>query len=311
MPRVVYLVFGTSTPRGGHKMALRHVETLRTLGFDAVTWMPPDAPLPAWLGHRAPVQHGGAFRADDVLVLPEDALNAMRWLAGSPQRKVIFCQNHFYAASQGISLLSSEEARPYRDVMACSRTSAQWLARFVHHDTIEVVPAFADERLFASADKALLIACAPSKRQLEFRAVQTMIPRLHTSLHPWRWAVIKDKSEVEVAAVMGQATIFLSLSRFEGLGMTTLEAMAAGCLIVGFTGLGGREYARPTNGFWVGEDDVEACAEALARAMVLVEAGQPMVDHMRAAARAAAADYTYAKFLTALEAFWSRRVPRT
>ncbi len=78
-----------------------------------------------------------------------------------------------------------------------------------------------------------------------------MLRRLHTSAAPWRWAVIQNKSEAEVAAIMGQAAIFLSLSRFEGLGMTTLEAMASGCLVVGFTGIGGREYASRTNGFWV------------------------------------------------------------
>ena len=310
MPRIVYLVLGTGTPRGGHKMALRHVEALRGMGFDAVAWMQEGAPVPAWLAHTAAVQSGGNFRDDDVIVFPEDALNAMRQFGGLPQRKVVFCQNHIYAATQGVALLAGDEARRFDDFMACSETAALWLARFVHHRTIEVVPAFADERLFTPVDKIPSVACSPGKRPLEFRAIQTMLPRLHAGRLPWRWSVIQDRSEAEVAAIMGEATIFLSFNRFEGLGITVLEAMASGCLMVGFTGLGGREYARPTNGLWVGEDDVEACAEALARAMALVEAEQPAVGRMRAAARAAAGDYTYARFLVALDAFWSRRVER-
>ena len=310
MSRIVYLVLGTGTPRGGHKMALRHVESLRDMGFDAVAWMPENAPVPAWLGHAAPVQSGGEFRRDDVVVFPEDAAGAMRQFGMLPQRKVVFCQNHFYAASQGVGLLPQDEAQRYGDYMACSQTAANWLARFMPHRSIEVVPAFADERFFKPAAKTLSIACSPGKRPLEFRAIQTMLRRLHTGTAPWRWAVIQDKSESEVAAIMGEATIFLSLSRLEGLGMTTLEAMASGCVVVGFTGLGGLEYAVPTNGFWIEEDDVVACAEALARAMALVEGEQAVLARMRAAARATASRYSHARFLAALDAFWSDRVTR-
>ena len=228
--------------------------------------------------------------------------------AALPQRRVVFCQNHFYAASQGIGRLTQDEAARFDDYMACSQTVANWLSRFMPHRSIEVVPAFADERLFAPATKTLSIACSPTKRPLEFVAIQTMLRRLNVSRSPWRWAVIQDKSEAEVAILMGQATAFLSLGRLEGLGMTTLEAMASGCLVVGFTGVGGREYATPANGFWVDEDDVVACAETLTRALTLIEAEQPIVGQMRAAARETASRYSYAHFLSALNAFWSRRM---
>ena len=308
MARIVYLILGTGTPRGGHKVALRHVEALRRMGFDAVAWLPESAPLPSWLDHDAAAQSGGPFRDDDVLVFPEDASSAMRQFAPLPQRKVVFCQNHFYAASQGVGLLPQEEALRFGDYMACSETTAQWLARFMPHHAIEIVPAFADERLFAPAPKDLSIACSPGKRPLEFRAIQTILRRIHTGRAPWRWAVIQDKSEAEVAAIMGQATLFLSLSRLEGLGMTTLEAMASGCVVVGFTGMGGLEYATATNGLWVGEDDLVACAEQLSRAMTWVEARQPAVGHMQAAARRTAAGYSHARFMSALEAFWRKRL---
>ncbi len=306
MPRIVYLVLGTGTPRGGHKVALRHVEALGRMGFDAVAWMPQGSAIPSWIDHAAALDLGSAFRDDDILVFPEDASGAMRQFGASPHRKVVFCQNHFYAASQGVGLLPPDEALRFGDYMACSRSAANWLARFMPHHAIEVVPAFADDRIFRPTDKTLSIACSPAKRPLEFRAIQTMLRRLHVGTAPWRWAVIQDKSEAEVAAIMGQASIFLSLSRLEGLGMSTLEAMASGCLVVGFTGLGGLEYATPVNGLWVGEDDVVACAESLARAMALVEARQPVVGRLQSAARATASGYGYASFASALEEFWQR-----
>jgi glycosyltransferase involved in cell wall biosynthesis len=310
MPRIVYVVLGTGTPRGGHKMALRHVETLRGLGFDAVAWIQAEAPLPSWLGHGAPIQHGGGFQADDVLVLPEDAPTGLRFFGSLPQSKVVFCQNHFSAAAAGLGPLLVEEGLRFADYIACSQTVAGWLARFMPHESIEVVPAFADERLFRPATKVLSVACAPSKRQSEFRAIQFMLRRLGQGGAGWRWCVIQDKSEAEVVAIMGEASLYLSLSRFEGLGMTTLEAMASGCIPVGFTGLGGREYATPVNGVWIEEDDVVACAEALARTMALVEAEHPAVLQMRAAAEETAGRYSHAVFATALDTFWSRRVSR-
>lgn len=311
MPRIVYLVLGTATPRGGHKVAIRHVEALRSLGFEAVAWMPEGAPVPSWLDHSAVMQIGGEFQKDDIIVFPEDATGAMGHFAETPHQRVVFCQNHFYAASQGIGLLPPDEIHRYRDYIACSQTAANWLARFMPHRSIEVVPAFADERIFKPASKTLSIACSPAKRPLEFRAIQTMLRRLYTGSSVWRWAVIKDKPEAEVADLLGQASIFLSLSRMEGLGITTLEAMASGCLVVGFTGIGGLEYASPINGLWVGEDDVVACAESLSRAMELVDMKQPVAEQMRSAARETAAGYSYALFLQRLEAYWTPLVRAT
>jgi hypothetical protein len=38
--------------------------------------------------------------------------------------------------------------------------------------------------------------------------------------------------------------------------MPALEAMASGCVVVGFTGMGGDEYAAADNGVWLACDDV-------------------------------------------------------
>jgi hypothetical protein len=58
---------------------------------------------------------------------------------------------------------------------------------------------------------------------------------------------------------------------------------AAGRICAGFTGVGGREFARPENGFWVPEDDCIAAADALADAADLVRAGGPALNRRREA----------------------------
>jgi glycosyltransferase involved in cell wall biosynthesis len=66
---------------------------------------------------------------------------------------------------------------------------------------------------------------------------------------------------------MRESLVFASMSCLEGLGLPPLEAMASGCLVCGFDGWGGREYARIENGLWVPDGDLESFAGAIARAL--------------------------------------------
>lgn len=80
-------------------------------------------------------------------------------------------------------------------------------------------------------------------------------------------------------------------------------------MCAGFAGLGGLEYATPANGFWVAEDDLEAAADALARAADLALAGGPPLARRLDAARETADRWSFAAFRLAIEAVWSRLAP--
>ena len=306
MTRIVYTLVGGQLPTGGHKMIVRHVEALKRMGFDAVAYVPLGESVPRWFEHEAPIQDGGEPRDSDILVIPDDAFGFLKRFAFSKHRKVVFCQNHFRAASGGVGRLTPEESRCYREFIASSKTCATWIANYFPESSIDIIPAFADERRFRPLSKEPVIACTPRKRQLELRNIMFMFSRLHRSSTRWKWAFVESATEAEVAQAFGGAGVFLSLSRLEGLGMTTLEAMLCGCVVAGFTGLGGREYATTANGFWVGEDDCESCAVALKRAVQLVEAGAPALSIMKHAAMKTAADWSYAGFLQELESYWRR-----
>ena len=62
-----------------------------------------------------------------------------------------------------------------------------------------------------------------------------------------------------------------------------LEAMASGCIVVGFHGSGGLEYATDANGIWLRPDHLEAAADALAQAVIGVEQDDKRFQDMRAA----------------------------
>jgi glycosyltransferase involved in cell wall biosynthesis len=305
MARIVYLMPASAMASGGVKVAFRHVEALAALGYDAVIRVLGGAPALTWFDHAAPVERAtGRAAPEDILVFPEDAAEVMAACAGFPNRKVVFCQNPYSAAASGVGRLAAETRGRYRNFMACSPGVALWISRYLDHDVIGTVPAFADERMFRPAAKEKVIAAIPRKRPAELRAIQHMFARLHEGAASWTWDLIEQRTEAETAAALGRASVALSLARLEGMSMSILEAMASNCLVAGFTGIGPREYTTAMNGLWVEEDDCEAAALALGRACVLAEEDEAAAHLIRHAARTTAAQWSHAHFVEALGLFW-------
>ena len=144
MSRIVYLAFPAGKITGGQKMILRHVETLRELGFEAVLRLNPGAELPAGLEQHAAVEVGADLRREDVVVVPEDAPNAMALVAQMGGRAVIFCQNQFSFAAMSPASVARfpPERRPA--VIVPGQVCAQTVRRMYPDLQVEIVRAFAD-----------------------------------------------------------------------------------------------------------------------------------------------------------------------
>jgi len=61
-------------------------------------------------------------------------------------------------------------------------------------------------------------------------------------LNDWELVAIDNMSETEVSMALRESAIFLSFSINEGFGMPPAEAMASGCIVVGYPGNGGLEF---------------------------------------------------------------------
>jgi hypothetical protein len=69
--------------------------------------------------------------------------------------------------------------------------------------------------------------------------------------------------------------------------------MASGCIIAGFHGNGGKEYATPQNGLWCEGDDWESAAKALHKATTLSIKNDPQIARMTSAAQQTASQYNF------------------
>lgn len=148
------------------------------------------------------------------------------------------------------------------------------------------------------------------------------------------WVEIHGKSQSEVAELLRGADIFLATGFPEGCPLPPLEALASGCLVVGFSGFGGWDYMRQAlpegfagrfepwwpprpdlpgetwggNGLYVADADVMAAALALEYGVELVRSRGPELARVRSEARRTAARYSLDAQKAAALTLWDRAV---
>ena len=257
---------------GGQFVNEAHVIALRQMGVRAyLLYCSPDAsvhyfataaPVLRWYPHMV-------FDPGDVVVVPEPWKPGLEYFASQPCLKVVHCQNPFYMF-HAFDSIKAVEALGYQLMLSCSNFTTQKLRDFGYQAPIYTVRPFIPDYFYASIDspgRQLQIAYMPRKRANESIFIKGLFKSLYPQFAEIEWVAIENLDRQQCAGLLQESAIFLALSFTEGLGLPPLEAMAAGCLVVGFHGLGGVEYARDDNGFWVAEGDYEGFVAEIARAI--------------------------------------------
>ena len=101
-------------------------------------------------------------------------------------------------------------------------------------------------------------------RKKETDAQQILaILKFRNALHGFKIVEIKDKTEAQAAAIIRDSMIFLSFSTQEGWGLPPMEAMASGCIVIGYDGRRGAEFMRqPFAAAGAGRKHPGLCADA-------------------------------------------------
>ena len=93
---------------------------------------------------------------------------------------------------------------------------------------------------FSLSSKKKAIAYMPRKNEAHSRCLISVAKNL-SLFNDWEFVKISDMTHEEVIQTLLSCRVFFSFGHPEGFGLPVAEAMALGCIVIGYTGLGGNE----------------------------------------------------------------------
>jgi hypothetical protein len=319
MGRILYICHDIDAPRGGIGVLYDHVATLRAHGFDAyIVHSTKDFRYP-FAPTGTPVLDASAgmrFLPTDTVVVPEDHTVAIHAFRNSACKKILFCQGHhnfFIGLEPGEAWANFG----FSDYLCVSKPIQQamqkWFGVMAHIIKPAINDIFFAEKPLAPAP-TISVAYMPRKGAPHIRLVNGLArTSVFAQSPPIAWVEIDNLNRDQVAMRLHNAHVFLSTNSCEGLGLPPLEAMASGCLVVGFKGGGGNAYATDANGIWVPDDNPWALADALLTATMGLndpDAG-PKLEAKRLAGQKTALAYKRSEFEHDLVTFWEKYTSQT
>ena len=259
-----YFCYEGKRHTGGSKICYRHVELLNRLGFDAAILHPNSSFRFPRINHNPPIVGCEALRfaPNDVLILPED-LGPVHLRFPTHIRRIVFNQgaNNMF---RGYSLMDDRPlVHQVKSVVGCFAVSDQnsCYLRFAF-------PGLRVERLILSLNLDLFDGGDHSQKQREICFIASKnhqdviqvvnLLRMRGLCKSWSFTPIHGMCEQQVAETMRRSAIFLSFGHPEGICLANLEAMASGCKLIGYSGVGAREYFQPHLAHEVPMGDIHA-----------------------------------------------------
>jgi glycosyltransferase involved in cell wall biosynthesis len=238
----------------------RHVDVLNANGISSTIYHQQDGFRVTWFANQTRVAYPAEAwppKTSDILLVPELFIWQFASMApGVP--KVVFNQNA-YQTFRGQSV--THHVLPYwqPDCIASivvSEDSRRYLEfAFPGHSVFRVHNSIDPALFHFQSEKKRQIAFMPRKNGHNVAQVVNLL-NCRGKLNGFELIPIEGKSEAEVARILGDSMIFLSFSTQEGCPMPPLEAMACGCITVGYDGFGGSEYFNRGHAVIVKQEDV-------------------------------------------------------
>lgn len=130
--------------------------------------------------------------------------------------------------------------------------------------------------------------------------------KMRGTISDFELTIIKNKSESEVAEILRESEIYLSFGTQEGCPMPPTEAMACGCIVVGYDGWGGREYFQPEFSYPIKTGDIVTFAATVELVAEMCRRNRPLVEEMgKKAARYVKEHYSMEREKQDVIEFWS------
>ena len=253
-------------PSGGVRTIYRCVDLLNAVQHAAVVLHSHAGFRCEWFDHDTPIVYPELrVTADDVIVIPEQLSGKFAAIApGVP--KVVFNQNA-YRTFRFLDEKAADELPDHPDLvafLAVSEDNRRLLARAFPTVPVCRYHHCIDPEVFhpAATPPGRVITTIPRKRRNDYTELLGILERRH-ALEGWTIDEVDGRSEGDVGAALRRSALFVSLARAEGFGLPAAEALASGCHVIGFHGMGGRELFRPPYAQTIEDGDVAGLAAAV------------------------------------------------
>lgn len=334
--RYCFVLPDLSRPMGGQTVLYEMAETLRTAGHEVVLvhggrfhryefaqteceifHFPALATLGRAQGVRARVAQVRRSLAErrsnpalplfrpgprDVMVIPEFSYETYGALF--PDVPLVMMALDPTALLRAFSRDEMEMHKRYTAVLATSEAITKAVQILLDRQPYCATLSVARPGLQADHPKKLQIAYMPRKLGTQAARVVQAFKR-RAALADVPVVAIRNMTNAERDQVLNESLIFLAFSNMEGFGLPPAEAMAAGCLVIGYTGIGANEFFTDETGFVIEQNDTPGM---VARTEEVVEAYRrdpAALDAKRAQAAGYIADrYTSEKARASLLAAW-------
>jgi len=157
-----------------------------------------------------------------------------------------------------------------------------------------VFPDLSPKRFYLSIDPDLYayqqnkkrqICFSPRKNEMLIRQIINIL-KFRNALGDFELVPFAGLSVEDAAKVYRESAIFISVAQYEGFGLLPAEAMACGCLAIGFDAGGGKEFFLPEFSFPIEQGDIIGLANVVEQIIKTYDAESARYNTMRQAASA-------------------------
>ncbi len=268
---------------------------------------------PEGLADSAPVIEWSEMQLtnEDVWLVPEGWANALAPGMEARATTLSYVQNWAYLFS------SLPEGVNWHDLPVEFLAVSDPVSYYIKETTCKDAPVLRpgiDRSIFFPSDKkksdTITVAYMPRKNKALAAQIRAITNHCGGP-DQIRWRPLEGLDTYGVADALRSSHVFLMTGFPEGCPLPPLEAMACGCLPVGFSGFGGWDYMRqvqaeprftpwwplrevdwPGNGFWCADGDVMDAAKCIDEAVDMIREGDLYLDAILAAGQDTANAYS-------------------
>ena len=243
--RIFYLCPDFNRPSGGVRRLYRHVEVLRQEGFEAYIMHSRSGFKPSWFLHDVPIVYScdsSQLNRADVVVIPEGAPSAMKQISALPVKKVVI------ALSSSYIFPDIDTGKNWGDygikwVMTNSKITKDFIQWSMNIENIYLIGSSFDRDLCYYDPAAKRQKVAYLKRKDTFSPViEKILKSRNHCFCELEFRAIENLSLEDYTAALRETQIFLTTSAAESFPLCFIEAMACGCVCIGFDGIGCKEF---------------------------------------------------------------------